>query len=66
MSERWAPTQADYDAMDVSTLTTEDALRDANFNKTQFDVMRFCAIAPRPNTRPNESKKIFFIFVDFS
>lgn len=42
--DRWTPTQADYDAMDVSTLTAEDALKDANYNKTQFDVMRFCAI----------------------
>lgn len=42
--EKWKPTQAEYDAIDVSALTTDDALRDANFNKTQFDVMRFCAI----------------------
>lgn len=44
MNDRWIPTQADYDNMDVSTLTAEDALKDATFNKTQFDVMRFCAI----------------------
>lgn len=44
MPERWTPTQADYDSMDVATLTADDALKDANFNKTQFDVMRFCAI----------------------
>ena len=42
--DRWTPTQADYDNMDVATLTADDALRDATFNKTQFDVMRFCAI----------------------
>lgn len=41
---RWTPTQSDYDDMDVSTLTAEDALKDTTFNKTQYDVMRFCAI----------------------
>lgn len=42
--ERWTPTQADYDGMDVSELTTEDALRDATFGKTQWDIVKFCAI----------------------
>ena len=41
---RWKPTQSDYDSMDLSMLTADDALADENFNKTQFDVMRFCAI----------------------
>lgn len=44
MSDRWHPTQAEYDEMDVSLLTADDALRDGNFNKTQFDVMKFCAV----------------------
>lgn len=40
----WRPTQSDYDSMDVAELTTEDALRDVSFGKTQWDVMRFMAI----------------------
>lgn len=42
--DRWKPTQSDYDSMDVAELTTEDALRDVSFGKTQWDVMRFMAI----------------------
>ncbi len=34
----------DYKAMDVATLTADDALNDTNFNKRPSDVQKYCGL----------------------